>query len=57
MFFNKKGDLEIRYVVLLALALVVLIVIILIFTMGTSEFAEKFKGLFKDIWDMKPNLK
>ena len=56
MFRNKKGDLEIRYVVLLALALVVLIVIILIFTTGTSEFAEKFKSIFNDVWSMKPKL-
>lgn len=57
MFKNKKGDLEIRYVVLLALALVVLVVIILIFTTGTSEFAEKLNSVFTDIWGMKPDFK
>jgi hypothetical protein len=57
MLRNKKGDLEIRYVVLLSLALVVLVVIIIIFTMGTSDFAEKFKSIFTNIWSMKPDLK
>jgi len=57
MFVNKKGGLEIRYVVLLALALVVLVVIILLFTGGIAEFGGKFRSIFADIWKMKPDLK
>ena len=57
MLVNKKGGLEIRYVVLLALALVVLVVIILLFTGGIAEFGGKFRSIFTDIWNMKPEIK
>jgi len=53
----KKGGLEIRYIVLLALGLVVLIVIALLFTGGMAEFGEKFQSIFGDIWSNKPDLK
>ncbi len=51
---DKKGDLEIRYVILFALALVVLVVVILIFYGGASDFAAKIKNTLADIWSAKP---
>ncbi len=53
---GKKGDLEIRYLILFALALVVLIVIVLIFHGSISDFIGKIKGIFNDIFGMKPDL-
>ncbi len=53
---KKKGDLEIRYLILFALALVVLIVIVLIFQSSMSDFVGKLKSLFNDIWGTKPDL-
>jgi uncharacterized protein (UPF0333 family) len=54
--FNKKGDLEIKYVIMFALALVVLVVVVLIFYGGASDFAAKIKSTLTDIWSVKPNL-
>ncbi|MBM3200096.1 hypothetical protein FJZ53_04095 [Candidatus Woesearchaeota archaeon] len=51
---DKKGDLEIRYVILFALGLVVLVVVILIFYGGASDFAAKIKGTLADMWSAKP---
>ncbi len=51
---DKKGDLEIKYVILFALALVVLVVVILIFYGGASDFAAKIKNMLADIWSVKP---
>jgi len=53
---TKKGDLEIRYIILFALALVVLIVIVLIFHGSMTDFVEKIKSVFNDIWGLKPDL-
>ena len=53
---GKKGDLEIRYLILMALALVVLIVIVLIFHGSMSDFVGKIKGIFNDIFGMRPDL-
>lgn len=53
---NKKGDLEIRYVILFALAVVVLIVITLIFYGGASDFSTKIKDFIGNIWGLKPKL-
>lgn len=54
---DKKGDLEIRYVILFALGLVVLVVVILIFYGGASDFAAKIRGTLSEIWSLKPSLK
>lgn len=54
---NKKGDLEIRYVILFALALIVLVVVVLIFYGGATDFAAKIKNTLSEIWSLKPNLK
>lgn len=51
---DKKGDLEMKYVVLFALGLVVLVVIILIFYSGASDFAAKIRNTLADIWSAKP---
>lgn len=53
---RKKGDLEIRYLILFALAIVVLIVIILIFHGSITDFVGKIKSVFNDIFGMKPDL-
>ena len=53
---GKKGDLEIRYLILFALALVVLIVIVLIFTGNLTDFVGKIRTVFNDIFGMKPDL-
>ncbi|MFH1828996.1 MAG: hypothetical protein ABH824_07080 [Nanoarchaeota archaeon] len=53
---NKKGDLAINYIVLIALGIIVLIVVTLIFSKGASEFVTQFKGLWKEILGLKPNL-
>ncbi|MDP2907482.1 MAG: hypothetical protein Q8O03_06080 [Nanoarchaeota archaeon] len=53
---DKKGDLEIKYVIMFALALVVLVVVVLIFYGGASDFATKIKSTLEDIWSVKPNL-
>ncbi len=53
---GKKGDLEIRYLILFALALVVLVVIILIFTGSISEFVGRIKDIFNDIFGLKPDI-
>jgi len=53
MLRNKKGDLEIRYLILFALGLVVLVVIVLIIFGGTSDFSKKITGLLADL---KPDL-
>jgi len=54
---DKKGDLEIRYVILFALALVVLVVVILIFYGGASDFAAKIKTTLAEMWGVKPPVK
>ena len=51
---DKKGDLEIKYVIMFALALVVLVVVVLIFYGGASDFAAKIKNTLADIWSAKP---
>ena len=51
---SKKGDLTIKYVIMFALALIVLAVIALIFYGGASDFADKIKEAFSNIWSMKP---
>ncbi|MFH1332141.1 MAG: hypothetical protein ABIH63_02550 [archaeon] len=53
---NKKGDLEIRYLILFALALVVLVVIILIFTGSIGDFVGRIKDIFNEIFGLKPDL-
>lgn len=53
---RKKGDLEIRYLILFALALVVLIVIVLIFHSSISDFVGKIKSVFNDVFGLKPDL-
>ncbi len=53
---DKKGDLEIRYVILFALALLVLIVVVLIFYGGATDFATKIKSTLADMWSAKPKL-
>lgn len=53
---NKRGDLEIRYLILFALALVVLIVIILIFHGSMSDFIGKIKTVYNDVFGLKPDL-
>lgn len=53
---KKKGDLEIQYIILFALGLIVLIVIILIFTGSLSDFVGRIKGVFNDIFGLKPDL-
>jgi len=56
MFVNKRGDLEIRTVVLVAIGLIVLFVVVVIFLGGTGEFMEKFKSLSDSIWGMKEEV-
>jgi len=53
---NKKGDLEIRYLILFALALVVLVVIVLIFHGSISDFVGRIKDVFNEIFGLKPDL-
>ena len=53
---NKKGDLTIRTLVLVAIALVVLIVVLLIFVGGVESFGEKFKEISEGIWGMKEEI-
>ncbi|MEM4244726.1 MAG: hypothetical protein QW404_00110 [Candidatus Nanoarchaeia archaeon] len=52
----KKGDIEIRYLILMALALIVLIVIIMIFHGSISEFVTRIKSVFNDIFGLKPDI-
>lgn len=54
---DKKGDLEIRYVILFALALLVLVVVVLIFYGGSTDFATKIKNLLTEMWGAKPPIK
>lgn len=53
---DKKGDLEIRYVILFALGLIVLVVVVLIFYGGASDFTSKIKSTLSEIWAIKPKL-
>ncbi|MFH1638182.1 MAG: hypothetical protein ABIB71_07180 [Candidatus Woesearchaeota archaeon] len=41
----KKGDLQMRYIVLIALGLLVLIVVALIFSGSADWFVTKLKGI------------
>ncbi len=52
-----RGSLEIRYVVLFALAIIVLIVVVLIFYSGMKDFFNKITELSKEIWSIRPSLK
>ena len=54
--YNKKGDLEIRYIVLLALAILVLIVIALIFSGTSQKFTQAIKDFFAQVLSIKPKL-
>ncbi len=45
MLMNKKGDLSMRYIVLIALGLMVLVVVALIFTGAADWFVEKIKAV------------
>ena len=52
----KKGDLEMRYIVLIALGILVLIVIALIFGGTSSRFMQAIKDFFAQVLSLKPKL-
>ena len=52
----KKGDLSIRYVVLIALGIIVLIIVTLIFHYSSSDFAERIRSILGEIWAIKPKM-
>lgn len=53
---RKKASLEMRYLVLIILALLVIVVISLIFTNGIGDFMNKLKELAQILWGEKPDL-
>jgi len=52
----KKGDLDIRYLVLFIIGLVVLVVVLLIFSINAKDFAAKIGSFMKEIWSAKPPI-
>ncbi|MEA3379221.1 MAG: hypothetical protein U9Q69_06350 [Nanoarchaeota archaeon] len=52
----KKGDLNIRYIVLIILGLMVLIIIALIFSKSSTSFLSKLKDIWNQIIAIKPDL-
>jgi hypothetical protein len=51
---DKRGDLEIKYVIMMILGLIVLIVIGLIFYFGTTDLAGELKGLYGEVVSNRP---
>lgn len=57
MLNDKRGlELTLNMIVLIVIALMVLIVAIIIFSGGTTQFAEKIKGVINEIWAGKPSM-
>lgn len=56
MKFFKKGDLNIRYLVLMILGLMVLVIIAIIFTRSSTTFIEKIKEIWVQITAAQPDL-
>jgi hypothetical protein len=51
---DKRGDLEIKYVIMMILGLIVLIVVGLIFYYGTTDLFGEFKGLYSEVVTDRP---
>lgn len=53
---DKRGDLEIKYVILMILALIVLVVVSLVFYFGTTNLMGEFKDIYKDVVTDRPDF-
>lgn len=53
---NKRGDLEIKYVILMIIALIVLVVVSLIFYFGTTELMGEFKDIYHNVISDRPDF-
>lgn len=51
---DKRGDLEIKYVIMMILGLIVLIVVGLIFYFGTTDLTGELKGLYNEVVSNRP---
>jgi len=47
---NKKGDISIKYIIAIIIALMVLIVVVLVFKQQIGTFIEKLGGLVTNIF-------
>ena len=57
MVFGKKGDLELRYVILFILGIIVLITLLFIFREQISHFVNMITSVTSDLDKTKPSLK
>jgi len=53
---NKKGDLEINWIIVAAIALVVLVVVLIALYGVTGKFGETIKGFWSDILKLWPKI-
>ena len=51
---EKKGELEINWIIIAAIALVVLVVVLMIVYGATGKFGDTIGGFWKDILKMWP---
>lgn len=54
---SKKGDLELRYIILFILGIIVLIALVFIFREQLSHFVNMLASVSSDIDKTKPSLK
>lgn len=57
MTFSRKGDLELRTIILLILGLLVLIVLAVIFNKQLSQFLDTLFSITKEVNSSRPPLK
>ncbi len=57
MIHQKKGELELKYIILLILAIIVLITLAVIFRQQLSNFLEQITSISTDINKSRPPIK